>query len=94
MKPGAFLVNAARGELVDETALLDALQRGHLRGAALDTLRDEPPPPDHPLLGLPQVIVTPHTGGHTDVAVKAMGHQAVHDCLAVLRGEPPAHRVA
>ncbi len=43
---------------------------------------------------MPQVIVTPHTGGHTDLAVSAAGHQAVRDCLAVLRGEPPIHRVA
>jgi D-3-phosphoglycerate dehydrogenase len=93
MKRGAFFINTARGELVDEAALLEALRSGHLRGAALDAFATEPPPPDHPLLALPQVIATPHTGAHTDGATNAMGRMALRDCLAVLRGEEPAHRV-
>jgi len=93
MKPGAFLVNTARGELVDETALVHALQSGQLRGAALDCFRQEPPPPDHPLLQLPQVILTPHTGSHTDEATFQMGQMALQDCLTVLRGERPGHVV-
>jgi D-3-phosphoglycerate dehydrogenase len=93
MKPGAFLINTARGELVNETALLQALQSGHLHGAALDALTSEPPPADHPLLVLPQVIVTPHMGANTDGATNTMGRMALADCLAVLRGEEPAHRV-
>jgi D-3-phosphoglycerate dehydrogenase len=93
MKPGAFLVNTARGELIDEAALAHAIESGRLRGAALDCFRKEPPGIDHPLLRLAQVIVTPHTGAHTDEAVNAMGRMALDACLAVLRGERPAHVV-
>jgi len=93
MKPGAFLVNTARGELIDEAALAHAIENGRLRGAALDCLRKEPPAADHPLLRLPQVIATPHTGAHTDEAVNAMGRMALDACLSVLRGERPAHVV-
>ena len=93
MKPGAFLVNAARGELLDEVALTDALARGHLRGAALDAFSNEPPSADNPLFAMPNVIATPHTGAHTDGATNAMGWGALNDCLAVLRGEAPANRV-
>jgi D-3-phosphoglycerate dehydrogenase len=93
MKPGAFLLNTARGELVDESALLAALQNGHLRGAALDVFAEEPPGADNPLLALPQVIATPHIGSHTDGATNAMGWGALRACLAVLRGQEPTHRV-
>lgn len=93
MKPGSFLVNTARGELIDETALLQALQEGHLAGAALDCFSSEPPEKNNPLLALPQVILTPHTGAHTDGATNTMGWMALRDCLAVLRGEQPAYPV-
>lgn len=89
MKPGAYLVNAARGELVDEFALLEALRSGQLAGAALDALAQEPPPPGFPLSQLDNVVLTPHLGAHTDRAVHAMGRRAVENCLAVLRGERP-----
>lgn len=94
MKPGAYLINTARGELIDESALFDAVRIGHLRGAALDAFAEQPPKPDNPLLALPQVIATPHMGAHTDAATNAMGRVALQDCLAVLRGAEPAHRVA
>jgi phosphoglycerate dehydrogenase-like enzyme len=93
MKPGSFLVNTARGELIDEDALLQALKSGHLRGAALDVFAQEPPDPGHPLLALPQVIATPHLGSQTDGATNMMGWMAFNDCLAVLRGEAPQHKV-
>jgi len=94
MKPGAYLVNTARGEVVDENALFEALRSGHLRGAALDAFSAEPPDPNHPLLSLPQVIATPHLGAQTDGATNNMGWMALRDCLAVLRGDEPLHRVA
>lgn len=93
MKKGACLVNTSRGELIDEPALLQALATGHLRGAALDAFNQEPPAADNPLLSLPQLIATPHMGAHTDGATDAMGRMALNDCLAVLRGKPPAHPV-
>lgn len=93
MKPGAFLVNTSRGELIDEEGLLGALTSGQLRGAALDVFAQQPPGTDNPLLALPQVIATPHMGAHTDGATNAMGWAAMRDCLAVLRGDEPTYRV-
>lgn len=93
MKKGAFLINTARGEIVDEAALVEALQSGHLRGAALDAFQREPPEPENPLLSLPQVIAVPHLGSQTDGATCAMGRMALEDCLRVLQGLPPRHPV-
>jgi phosphoglycerate dehydrogenase-like enzyme len=78
---------------VDESALLDALQSGHLRGAGLDAFTTEPPDPNNPLLRLPQVIATPHLGAQTDGATSNMGWFAMRDCLAVLNDEIPTYRV-
>jgi D-3-phosphoglycerate dehydrogenase len=94
MKKGSFLINTSRGEVIDEDALLRALQSGHLKGAALDAFTVEPPDPKHPLLALTQVIVTPHLGAQTDGATSNMGWLAMKDCLSVLKNEEPAFRVA
>jgi D-3-phosphoglycerate dehydrogenase len=94
MKKNSFLINTSRGEAVDETALLKALQSGHLKGAGLDAFTVEPPDPQNPLLALPQVIATPHLGAQTDGATSNMGWFAMRDCLAVLRGESPIYKVA
>ncbi len=93
MKKGSFLINTARGDLVNETALLEALKSGYLAGAALDALIQEPPDPESELLSFPTVISTPHLGAQTDGAVNQMGWMAMQDCLAVLQGNPPAHPV-
>jgi D-3-phosphoglycerate dehydrogenase / 2-oxoglutarate reductase len=93
MKSGAFLVNTARGELVVEADLVEALERGRLAGAALDALREEPPPAGHPLLTREDVILTPHMGANTAEARFAMARVALDDLLAVLDGRPPRHPV-
>ncbi len=93
MKTGSHLINTSRGEILDEVALYEALKSGWLRGAALDVFTIEPPGVDNPLLAMPQVIVTPHCGAHTDGAINNMGRMALADCLAVLRGQEPRYRV-
>lgn len=93
MKHGSYLINTSRGELVDETALLKALESDKLNGAALDVFDKQPPDPINPLLIHPKVLTTPHIGAHTDGAADAMGWGALLDCLAVLNGEEPQNRV-
>jgi len=93
MKPGALLINTARGQLIDEEAVAQALESGYLRGLGLDLYRIEPPGSDYPLFRCPQVIATPHMGAHTDDATNEMGRMSVEDCLAVLQGKRPPHVV-
>ena len=93
MKSGACVVNTARGELIDESALLSALNSGQLGGAALDVYAQEPPAADSPLRRHPRLIPTPHCGAHTDGAADGMGWQSLRDCVAVLRGEAPLYPV-
>lgn len=87
MKPGARLINGARGELVDTDALVEALQSGHIAGAALDTYAQEPLPADHPLRNLPNVVLTPHIAASTIEAQHDAGIQVVEQVLAALRGD-------
>jgi D-3-phosphoglycerate dehydrogenase len=91
MKPSAYLINAARGGLVDEPALVEALRVGRLAGAALDVLTQEPPQPDHPLLGLPNVVVVPHLGSRSRDTMRRLAVDAAESLLAGLRGERPAY---
>jgi D-3-phosphoglycerate dehydrogenase len=92
MKPGAILINTARGPIVDEVALLEALAGARLAGAGLDVFAVEPPRPDHPLFQLENVVLTPHMAAHTDDALRAMSLVA-EDVLRVLEGEEPVYRV-
>ncbi len=94
MKDGSLLINTARGELVDEVALANAILNKKLTGAALDTFEKEPPDPNNPLLGLSQVITTPHMGAHAESAINQMSWMALEDCLAVLKGEKPKFPVS
>ena len=93
LQPGALLVNTARGELLEEAAVVRALESGHLRGAALDVFSQEPPGANNPLLAFEQVIATPHMGAHSDSATNNMGWMATRDCLAVLKGQEPQYRI-
>ena len=85
---GAIVLNTARGGLIDEAALLEALEAGHLAGAGLDVFEDEPPPDRHPLRRHPRVICTPHVAGVTDGSLVNMGVMAAECIVAVLRGDP------
>ncbi|WP_422096703.1 hydroxyacid dehydrogenase [Variovorax sp.] len=85
---GAILVNTARGEVVDEAALVDALRSGHLHAAGLDTMADEPLPAHSPLAALPNVVLTPHVGGSTPAALAAMAEGAARNVLGWLQGRP------
>jgi len=93
MKRGAFLINVARGAVVDEPALIDALREGGLGGAALDVFAEQPLPPTSPLLAMPHVIVSAHLAGITEDSMRRMGEAAVDQVLQLLAGELPRHWV-
>lgn len=88
MKPGAYLINTARGGIVEEAALYDALKSGKLAGAGLDVFEQEPPPRGHSLFELPNVIIAPHVAGVTREAVERMSEQTARNILSVLDGDP------
>jgi D-3-phosphoglycerate dehydrogenase len=91
MKPGALLINTARGPLIDEKALIDALDGGRLGGAALDVLETEPPPKDAPLIGRANVVLTPHTAFYSVEALEELQTKCATDVARVLSGQPPVY---
>ena len=93
MKPGAILINTARGPIVDEKALARALQAGTIAGAGLDVVTPAPLPAAHPLWDLPNVLITSHSGGLSTAAMRESQTTAMEDALAVLNGRQPAHPV-
>ncbi|XP_064409579.1 probable 2-ketogluconate reductase isoform X2 [Latimeria chalumnae] len=93
MKPTATLINICRGQVVDQDALVEALQQREIRAAALDVTYPEPLPRDHPLLRLPNVIVTPHIGSSTFASCLKVAEQMVANALAALGGLPIPNKV-
>jgi D-3-phosphoglycerate dehydrogenase len=93
MKPGAIFVNVTHAGLVDENALIKAIETGPLAGAAIDTLTEEPPPADHPLLHHPRVVLTPHLNQNTIESQSMTSLQVVEDVLDALRGKDYRHVV-
>ena len=94
MRPGSVLVQAARGGVVDEGALVEALRGGPLAGAGIDVFGEEPPPADHPLFSLENAVLSPHTAASTQQAMRRMGLDAVRGILDIFGGvdalSPPA----
>jgi len=86
MKDGVILINAARGKLMDEMAVAEALKSGKIKAAAVDVYSSEPPPADHPLIGLPNVVHVPHLGASTREAERDVGIQIAGQVVAALRG--------
>ncbi|MBO0730973.1 MAG: hypothetical protein J2P57_17085, partial [Acidimicrobiaceae bacterium] len=93
MRPGAFFLNTARAQLHDTDALVDALARGHLGGAALDHFVGEHLPADHPLVSMPNVILTPHIGGATWDTESRQATMVADDLARLVAGQRPDHVV-
>ena len=93
MKPTAILINTSRGGVVQETALIEALETGKISGAGLDVLEQEPPSPDNPLLQMPNVVLSPHCAAHTSDSLSELRRRAVEEVVRALRGEPLKHIV-
>ena len=89
MKPGAFLINTARGAVIDQPALVAALREGRLAGAGLDVTDPEPPPPDDPILALDNVILTPHVAWYSEESREHVTVEAAREAVRLARGERP-----
>ena len=89
MKPEAFLINCARGQLIDEAALYEALKSGEIAGAGLDVMVDPEPPSDHPLLQLDNVLITPHVAFFSQEALLELEERAAGEVASVLQGRIP-----
>jgi D-3-phosphoglycerate dehydrogenase / 2-oxoglutarate reductase len=89
MKPSAFLINTARGPLIDEDALLEAVRSGQIAGAAVDVLEQEPPAPDHPFLHEERIWVTPHSAWYSEAAKVDVRHRGAEEVVRVLSNTPP-----
>jgi phosphoglycerate dehydrogenase-like enzyme len=92
MKTGAMLINTSRGPVVKLDALVAAISSGHIAGAGIDVFPDEPLPTDHPILQLPQVVVSPHMASHSQMSMVRMALVA-EDIARVLQGEAPRYPV-
>ena len=93
MKPAAILVNTARGGLIDETALVEALRTKRIFGAGIDVFEHEPPRPDHPLFTLDNVVLSDHTAWYSEESVVALQTKAAEEVARVLQGQPPRYWV-
>lgn len=93
MKPTAYLINTARGAIIDEAALYEALTTGQIRGAALDVLQKEAPHTQNPLLTLDNVIVTPHAAFYSPTAIAELQHKAANQVVMALQGQTPTYLV-
>jgi D-3-phosphoglycerate dehydrogenase len=93
LKPGSFVLNVARGGIVEESALADALASGHLAGAAVDVYSSEPMPVDHPLRHAPNLVLTPHLGASTSEAQERVGEEMASQVVSALAGVTPPYAV-
>lgn len=93
MKPSAFLVNTSRGGIIDEAALIKALQDGWIAGVGLDVVEDEPIKTDNPLLELDNVIITPHVGYYSEESKDELQRRVAEEALRCLLGKWPINVV-
>jgi D-3-phosphoglycerate dehydrogenase len=93
MKPTAMIFNTGRGGVIDEVALADALRAGRLAGVGLDVFEREPMPPDHPLIGLENVVMTPHAAGYSVESIRTVRRRAAEEVVRILRGDMPQNLV-